>query len=325
MNILVTGGAGYIGSVAVELLIECGHRVAVLDNLVTGHRAAVHPKAAFVLADIADHDKVAEALKNYEIEAVLHFAAFSLVGESMTEPIKYFENNSMGTMKLLKTLLEHDVKKFILSSTAALFGQPETLPITEAAAINPGSVYGESKHLIERMLHWLNLTQGLGYVTLRYFNAAGASERFGEDHQPETHLIPLVLQVAQGKRESIGIFGDDYDTVDGSCIRDYIHVVDLAEAHILALEALQEGEAKAYNLGNGQGFTVKAVIDICRQITGQVIPAEILLRRAGDPAVLIADSGLIRRELGWQPQFTTLESIVASAWAWHQAHPNGYA
>lgn len=324
MNVLVTGGAGYIGSVTTELLIERGHRVVVLDNLVKGHREAVHEDAAFVLGDIADADLVGYALTEYNVEAVLHFAAASLVGESMEEPFKYFDNNTLGTTQLLKTLLEHDVKRFVFSSTAALFGLPERLPISEEARIAPGSVYGESKYLVERTLRWLRETKGLGYVSLRYFNAAGASERFGEDHAPETHLIPLVLGVAQGKREGIGIFGDDYDTRDGTCVRDYIHVLDLAEAHGLALESLQPGEGRAYNLGNGQGFSVREVLEVCREVTGQPIPADVLPRRPGDPAALVADSGLIGRELGWQPRFPALHDIVASAWRWHQAHPNGY-
>ena len=273
MNILVTGGAGFIGSVTTESLIKRGHQVVVLDNLVTGHRAAVHPDAAFVEADVADEREVAQALKEHEVEAVLHFAAYSLVGESMEQPAKYFQNNSAGTLKLLETLLAHDVKKFVLSSTAALFGKPDELPIAEDAPIRPGSVYGESKYLTERMLGWLSETRGLGFVALRYFNAAGASESFGEDHRLESHLIPLTLQVAQGKRDVIGIFGDDYDTRDGTCVRDYVHVLDLAQAHILALEALQAGEARRYNLGNGQGFSVREVIEVCREVTGREIPS----------------------------------------------------
>lgn len=324
MNILVTGGAGYIGSITVEALIARGHKVVVIDNLTTGHREAVHPDAAFVLGDITDRDMVGYALEEHQVEAVMHFAASSLVGESMKDPMKYFENNTVATLSLLRTMLEHGVKRFVLSSTAALFGSPETLPIAETAVIRPGSVYGESKHLIERILFWLKETEGLGFVTLRYFNAAGASKRFGEDHKPETHLIPLVLSVAQGKREGIGIYGNDYDTPDGTCIRDYIHVQDLAEAHILALEALQAGEAHMYNLGNGQGFSVQEVIEVCREVTGHPIPAEILPRRAGDPAALVADSGLITRELGWKPKHPQLHDIVRSAWTWFQAHPEGY-
>ena len=324
MNVLVTGGAGYIGSVTTESLIERGHRVVVLDNLVTGHLGAVHPEAAFVRADVADADAVAEAVREHKVEAALHFAAFSLVGESMREPFKYFDNNAAGTLRLLQTLTEEGVKRFVLSSTAALFGLPERLPISEDAPIKPGSVYGESKWLVERMLVWLKETAGLGYTTLRYFNAAGASARYGEDHRPETHLIPLVLQVAAGEREDIAIFGDDYPTPDGTCVRDYIHVQDLAEAHLLALEALQPGEGHAYNLGNGQGFSVQEVIEVCREVTGKEIPVRLAPRRPGDPAALVADSGLIKRELGWAPRHPDLEGIVASAWAWRRAHPQGY-
>jgi UDP-glucose 4-epimerase len=325
MNILVTGGAGYIGSITTELLIARGHRVVVVDNLSTGHREAVHPEAAFVLADITDRELVGYALHHHQVEAVVHFAASSLVGESMTAPFAYFSNNCAGTLALLETLLEHDVKKIVFSSTAALFGTPDALPIPEEAPVRPESVYGESKAMIERMLYWLSETLGLGYATLRYFNAAGASERYGEDHRPESHLIPLVLQVALGRRERVSIFGDDYDTKDGTCIRDYIHVLDLAEAHILALEALAPGERRAYNLGNGQGFTVQEVIEVCRQVTGHPIPATVVARRPGDPAALVADSTRIRRELGWQPRYPDLADIVASAWAWHQRYPDGYA
>ncbi len=324
MNILVTGGAGYIGSVTTEKLINRGHRVVVLDNLVTGHLGAVHPEAAFVRGDVADAACVARAVREHGVEAALHFAAFSLVGESMRDPFKYFDNNSAGTLRLLQTLTEEGVTRFVLSSTAALFGLPERLPISEDAPIKPGSVYGESKWLIERMLGWLKETAGLGYTTLRYFNAAGASARYGEDHDPETHLIPLVLQVAAGRREAIQIFGDDYDTPDGTCVRDYVHVEDLAEAHLLAVEALKPGEGHAYNLGNGQGFSVREVTEVCREVTGRDIPAHLAPRRPGDPAALVADSGLIKRELGWTPRHPDLQSIVASAWAWHQAHPGGY-
>ena len=324
MTILVTGGAGYIGSVTVERLIARGYTVVVLDSLVTGHRAAAHPEATFVEGDIGDGAKVKALLEAHGVDAVMHFSASSLVGESMEAPLKYFHNNTAKTLALLTAMLEAGVKRFILSSTAALFGTPERLPIPDDAPVKPESVYGESKHLIERMLHWLSRTAGLGYVTLRYFNAAGASHRFGEDHDPETHLIPLTLQVVLGKRESIGIFGDDYPTPDGTAIRDYIHVLDLADAHILALEALEPGEARAYNLGNGQGFSVKEVIDVCRQVTDHPIPSKVLPRRAGDPPALVADSTRIKRELGWQPQYPDLERIVASAWQWHQAHPDGY-
>ncbi|MEZ4630664.1 MAG: UDP-glucose 4-epimerase GalE [Deinococcales bacterium] len=324
MNILVTGGAGYIGSITSESLIARGHKVVVLDNLSTGHRRAIHPEAHFVQADIAAKDVVRQTLENYHIEAVMHFAASSLVGESMQKPMQYFQNNSAGSLALLEAMLASGVKKFVLSSTAALFGRPKSLPIPSDAPIQPESVYGESKYLIERMLAWLADCAGLGFVCLRYFNAAGASEHFGEDHQPESHLIPLVLQVAQGKRERIHIYGDNYDTPDGSCIRDYIHVQDLASAHILAIEALQPGEKRYYNLGNGQGFSVKEVIEVCRQVTGHAIPSQLSPRRSGDPAALVADASSIQKELGWETKFKDLESIVSSAWRWHLAHPQGY-
>jgi UDP-glucose 4-epimerase len=325
MNIMVTGGAGYIGSITAERLLERGHDVVVLDNLSTGHRDAVPGGAAFVEGDVADPDRVGAALEEHGVEAVLHFAAVSLVGESMERPLAYFRNNTAGSLALLEAMLAHDVRRFVLSSTAALFGTPERVPIPEEAEVRPESVYGESKALIERMLHWLQRTAGLGYASLRYFNAAGASPRLGEDHRPETHLIPLVLQVAAGRRERIAVFGEDYPTPDGTAVRDYIHVLDLAEAHVLAVEALAPGEARTYNLGNGTGFSVREVIEVCRRVTGRPIPEQAAPRRAGDPPVLVADSQRIGRELGWRPQRTDLEAIVASAWAWAQAHPGGYA
>lgn len=324
MNILVTGGAGYIGSNTVETLIERGHKVVVLDNLSSGYKEAVHPQASFVQADIADTDTVTSTLKTHNIEAVMHFAAFIEVGESMKNPIKYFENNTLKTFTLLSTLVQNNIQKFVFSSTAALFGNPESVPIAETARIQPESVYGETKYQTERILYWLSQTKNLGYTALRYFNASGAGETYGENHKPESHLIPLVLQVAQGKRDSISIYGDDYDTPDGTCVRDYIHVKDLANAHVLAIEALQPGQHNAYNLGNGQGFSVKQVIDICRDVTGHPIPTTTTPRRAGDPAILVADSSLIRQELGWVPERPELKEIVASAWAWFEAHPDGY-
>jgi UDP-glucose 4-epimerase len=325
MNVLVTGGAGYIGSVTSEALIARGHRVVVLDNLVTGHRDAVPPEAAFVQADIRDGEAVAAAVRDHRVEAALHFAALSLVGESMERPFDYFEYNTAGSLQLLAALGRSGVQKFVLSSTAALFGTPESVPIAEEARIAPASVYGESKYLIERSLSWLAATAGLGYASLRYFNAAGASEQYGEDHRPESHLIPLVLQAAAGERDRIPVFGDDYPTVDGSCVRDYIHVLDLAQAHILALEALRPGEERRYNLGNGRGFSVFEVIQTCRRVTGCEIASEVVGRRPGDPAVLVADSGRISRELGWQPRHPDLDGIVRSAWSWRSRHPHGYA
>lgn len=324
MNILVTGGAGYIGSVTVEALLERDHRVVVLDNLGTGHREAVHPDADFVLADLRDTDRVAHTLEAHAVGAVVHFAASSLVGESMQVPLAYFENNVAGTLSLLKAVTGAGVDRLVFSSTAALYGTPDDAPIPETAPIRPESVYGESKHMVERMLHWLSVTEGLGFAALRYFNAAGASERCGEDHRPETHLIPLVLQVALGQRNEIAIFGDDYATPDGTAVRDYVHVEDLARAHVLALEALEPGDQRVYNLGNGSGFSVRDVIEVCRTVTGKEIPAEVASRRPGDPPVLVADTTEVRRDLGWEPEHPNLSEIVESAWRWHRAQPDGY-
>lgn len=324
MNVLVTGGAGYIGSVTVEALIARGHTVTVLDNLSTGHQGAVHADAAFVRADLRDAGVVGEALEAGGIEAVIHFAAYSLVGESMREPVRYFGNNVVGTLTLLEAMVERGVKRLVLSSTAALFGTAECIPIPEDAPVRPASVYGETKYLIERVLHRLCETAGLGFVTLRYFNAAGASATYGEDHRPETHLIPVALQVALGLREGISIYGEDYDTSDGTCVRDYVHVLDLAEAHLLAVEGLRPGEARSYNLGNGAGFSVREVVEVCRRITGHPIPERVVARRPGDPPVLVADPSRIQRELGWTRRRAELEAIVRSAWDWHRAHPDGY-
>ncbi len=324
MKILVTGGAGYIGSVVVEQLIEAGDAVVVFDNLSQGHREAVHPEADFVLGDLADRDVVDEVFATYQPDAVMHFASNTLVGESMEQPFLYLGDNVTNGLNLLRSAVEHGVRRFILSSTANLFDEPEEIPIDEDERIVPGSPYGESKFILERMLHWLDRIYGFRYAALRYFNAAGASARYGEDHDPETHLIPLVLQVALGQRDMIAIFGDDYPTRDGTCVRDYVHVIDLAQAHILALRALDQG-SRRYNLGNGQGFSVKEVIDVAREVTGHPIPAEVTARRPGDPAVLIAGSETIRDELGWTPQYPTLRDIIKTAWHWHKAHPHGYA
>jgi len=323
MKILVTGGAGYIGSVAVEQLIKAGESVVVFDNLYQGHRGAVHPDAVFVEGDLADRAAVDAVFKAHKPDAVMHFASHTLVGESMQKPFLYLEDNMTNALNLLHCVLEHGVGRFILSSTANLFDDPERMPIDEKERIVPGSPYGESKFMIERLLHWFDQIYGLRYAALRYFNAAGASETRGEDHDPEYHLIPIVLEVAQGKREKVIIFGDDYPTPDGSCVRDYIHVIDLAQAHILALHALDQG-SRVYNLGNGKGFSVKEVIETARDVTGHPIPAEVGTRRPGDPATLVASSDKIRRELGWQPQYSNLCDIIETAWAWHQAHPNGY-
>jgi UDP-glucose 4-epimerase len=323
VNVLVTGGAGYIGSVVVEELIHRGDVVTVFDNLSQGHRAAVHPRATFVHGDLADASALAQLFEAKRFEAVMHFASKSLVGESMVKPFGYLGDNVRNGLNLLETMVAHGTTRFILSSTANLFDRPERLPIDEREQIVPGSPYGESKYILERVLHWLDRTQGLRYAALRYFNAAGASPERGEDHDPETHLIPLVLQVALGQRDQIQIYGTDYPTRDGTCVRDYIHIVDLAQAHILALDALDQG-SRTYNLGNGQGYTVREVIETARQVTGHPIPAIEGPRRSGDPATLVASSDKIRRELGWQPRYPNLHDIVASAWAWHQAHPHGY-
>ena len=323
MRVLVTGGAGYIGSVIVEELIREGDQVTVLDNLYQGHRAAVHPQAEFVLADLADAGAVNDLFARQRFDAVMHFAANSLVGESVQDPLKYVGDNVVNGINLLRAMNQYGVRRFILSSTANLFDQPEELPITEEEQIIPGSPYGESKFILERMLHWLDRIHGLRYAALRYFNAAGATPQRGEDHSPETHLIPLVLQVALGQREQIQIYGNDYPTRDGTCVRDYIHVTDLAQAHILALRTLDEG-SRTYNLGNGQGYTVREVIETARQVTGHPIPAVDAPRRPGDPPELVAGSDKIRRDLGWQPRFPDLSDIVQSAWNWHQTHPRGY-
>jgi UDP-glucose 4-epimerase len=324
LRILVTGGAGYIGSVVVESLVARGDEVTVLDNLSVGHRAAVHPGAHFVRGDLADAEKLRDVLTGGTFEAIMHFASNTLVGESMREPFKYLGDNVSNGLNLLRAAVEHGVGRFILSSTANLFDRPQRLPIDEEEEIVPGSPYGESKHYLERLLHWLDRIHGLRYASLRYFNAAGATAERGEDHTPETHLIPLVLQVALGQRQRIEIYGQDYATPDGTCVRDYIHVRDLAEAHILALQALDEG-SRTYNLGNGQGYSVREVIDCAREVTGHPIPAVEGPRRPGDPPVLVASSVRIRRELDWQPRFPALRDIVQTAWDWHRTHPAGYA
>lgn len=323
MKVLVTGGAGYIGSVVTKQLITAGESVVVFDNLSQGHREAVHPEAEFVLGDLADRDDVDAVFATHRPDAVMHFASNTLVGESMEQPFLYLGDNVTNGLNLLRSAVDHGVQRFILSSTANLFDEPEAIPIDEDECIVPGSPYGESKFVLERYLRWLDRIYGFRYAALRYFNAAGASTRYGEDHDPETHLIPLVLQVALGQREKIYIFGDDYPTRDGSCVRDYVHVIDLAQAHILALHALDQ-ESRRYNLGNGQGFSVKEVIEVAREVTGHPIPAEVTERRPGDPAVLIAGSETIREELGWTPQYPALRDIIETAWQWHRVHPHGY-
>jgi UDP-glucose 4-epimerase len=324
MHVLVTGGAGYIGSTVARQLVETGNEVIVLDNLSQGHRAAVPEEATFVHGDLQDRDLIDRTLANHEPEAIMHFASRTLVGESMEEPFLYLDDNVRFGMNLMRAAVEHGVDRFILSSTANLFGEPKRIPIDEEVAIDPGSPYGESKFALERGLHWLDETHDLRYAALRYFNAAGAAgPDQGEDHDPETHLIPIVLEVALGQREKIVIFGDDYDTPDGTCVRDYIHVLDLAQAHIRALHALEDG-SRVYNLGNGEGYSVREVIDTARRVTGRDIPAEVGDPRPGDPAVLIASSDKIREELGWTPQYGDLEDIIGTAWEWHRRHPHGY-
>ena len=323
MKVLVTGGAGYIGSITSEVLLNRGHDVVVFDNLSQGHRAAVPAAAEWVEGDLSAPQEIRDAIEHHRPDAVMHFAARSLVGESMDKPFLYLRDNAVNGLNLLDACVAGGVDRFILSSTANLFGAPTSAVIDEQAPIAPGSPYGESKWALERALNWLPQTKGLRFASLRYFNAAGASEMRGEHHTPETHLIPLVLQVAAGQRDHITIFGDDYDTPDGTCIRDYIHVLDLAEAHVLALQALEQGN-RVYNLGNGDGFSVRQVIETARAVTGEAIPEHVGQRRAGDPARLVASSGRIRQELGWAPQYPALEQIIDSAWRWHRQHPDGY-
>jgi UDP-glucose 4-epimerase len=323
MRVMVTGGAGYIGSVAAEVLLAHDHEVVIFDNLSQGHRAAVPDAAIWVLGDLSVPDEIQSAMAIHRPDAVMHFAARSLVGESMAHPFPYLRDNVVNGLNLIEACVAAGVGRFILSSTANLFGQATDPLIAENSAISPGSPYGESKWALERALHWVAQTHGLRYASLRYFNAAGASAMRGEHHEPETHLIPLVLQAAAGRRECITIFGDDYDTPDGTCVRDYVHVLDLAKAHVLALTALEERNL-IYNLGNGEGFSVRQVIDTARRVTGKVIPEQIGPRRAGDPPRLVASSELIRKELGWQPRHADLESIIASAWRWQQQFPLGY-
>lgn len=327
MSILVCGGAGYIGSHVVKLLIEKNEDVIVVDNLSTGHVDAVDEKAKLEIGDLRDKEFLRRVFSKYKISGVINFAAYSLVGESVVEPLKYFNNNVCGAISLIETMKEFNVKNIVFSSTAATYGEPESIPIKENDKTIPTNPYGESKLMIEKILNWSDKAFGLKYIVLRYFNVAGAhpNGEIGEAHTTETHLLPIILQVALGQREKISIFGDDYDTKDGTCIRDYIHVMDLADAHILALERLKKGgESNIYNLGNGEGFSVKEVIDVVRKVTGHKIPAEISPRRAGDPAKLVASSKKAIDELGWKPKYNTLEQIIESAWKWHKNHPECY-
>jgi UDP-glucose 4-epimerase len=325
MRVLVTGGAGYIGSVVVEELLNDGHEVVVYDNLAKGHRGSVPASVAFIQNDLLETHHLNDALRQNEIEAVIHMAAESLVGESVQQPQKYYRTNVIGGLSLLGAMHEAGVKRLVFSSTAAVYGEPEKQPIEETDRTNPTNPYGETKLAFEHALHWYEQAHGIHYASLRYFNAAGATERCGESHDPETHLIPLVLQAANGTRGEVGIFGDDYPTRDGTCVRDYIHVVDLARAHVLALKILDERSA-IYNLGcGGDGYTVRDVINVAADVTGREIPTKTIARRAGDPAVLIASSARIKAELGWAPQFQDLQKIIGSAWQWLQAHPRGYS
>jgi len=325
MNVLLTGGAGYIGSHVARALAAAGHTPVAYDSLVKGHAQAVGP-ARLVRADVADAPALRTALAEHEIELVIHLAAFIEAGESVAHPDRYFRNNTLIGLTLLDAMREAGVRRMVFSSTAAVYGTPRRVPIEETDRLEPINPYGASKLCVEHMLRAYAAAYGMGFVSLRYFNVAGADPAggVGEDHRPETHLIPLVLQVPLGRREKVLIFGDDYDTPDGTCIRDYIHVCDLADAHVLAADAVREGRAEAYNLGNGEGFSVRQVIDACRQVTGHPIPAEVAPRRPGDPPRLVASARRAIEELGWRPRFPQLETIVAHAWAWHQACPDGY-
>ena len=327
MAVLVCGGAGYIGSHVVHELIHQGEAVVIIDNLMTGHRGAVHPQARFYEGDIRDAAMLDRIFSENDIDVVMHFAANSLVGESMEKPLKYFNNNVYGMQVLLEGMVRHEVDKIVFSSTAAVYGEPSRVPICEDDETRPTNTYGETKLTMEKMMKWVSRADGVRYVSLRYFNAAGAlvDGSIGEDHNPETHLIPLILQVPLGKREYITIFGDDYETEDGTCIRDYIHVTDLADAHLRAIRYLRDGgESDIFNLGNGRGFSVCQMVEAAKRATGQEIRVEMGKRRAGDPAQLIASSEKARRVLGWEPQYTDVETVIATAWIWHQGHPNGY-
>lgn len=327
MSILVLGGAGYIGSHTVYELIDKGEDVVIVDNLETGYIEAVHPQARFYQGDIRNRAFIDSVFEKESIDAVIHFAANSLVGESMTVPLKYYDNNVCGTKVLLESMIAHDVKRIVFSSTAATYGEPENIPILESDRTCPTNAYGETKLAMEKMMMWTDRAHGLKYVALRYFNACGAhkSGLIGEAHNPESHLVPLILQVPLGQRDFISIYGDDYDTKDGTCIRDYIHVTDLAQAHILAVKyLLKGGESDTFNLGNGVGSTVKEVIDTARKATGLEIAAKITPRRAGDPARLIASSAKAKEVLGWKPEHADLEEIISSAWKWHRTHPHGF-
>jgi UDP-glucose 4-epimerase len=324
MRILVTGGAGYIGSVVADHLLCANHAVTVLDNLIMGWREAVPSAAEFVQADTGDEAALDQIFTSHHFDAVMHFAALIEAGESVKVPEQYFDNNSLRTLTLLRVMLKHKVSRFVLSSTAAVYGEPKVIPIPEDHPLSPTNPYGESKLIVEQMLAWMHSAHGLRYASLRYFNAAGATPGRGEAHRSESHLIPLILQVPLGQREFISVFGTDYPTKDGTCIRDFIHVDDLASAHVLALQGLETHEKLICNLGSGEGFSVHQIVELARKVTGHPIPVREMPRRAGDPAVLIASSDKTRRLLGWNPQYSDVESIIASAWEWHKSHPRGY-
>ncbi|WP_341960157.1 UDP-glucose 4-epimerase GalE [Planococcus maritimus] len=328
MSVLVLGGAGYIGSHAVYQLIDQGMDVVVVDNLENGHRQAVHPNATFYEGDIRDANFLDSVFENESIDEVLHFAANSLVGESMENPLKYFDNNVYGTQVLLKAMTKHGVKNIVFSSTAATYGEPEAVPITETMPTHPTNTYGETKLTMEKMMKWTSLAHDLNFVSLRYFNVAGAraTGEIGEDHRPESHLVPIILQAALGQREEITIFGDDYDTPDGTCIRDYVHIEDLVNAHLLALDYLRNGgENDVFNLGSSQGFSVNEMISTARSVTGKDIPVKIGPRRSGDPSILVASTEKATRILGWNPVNTSITKIIEDAWNWHSTHPAGYS
>jgi len=327
MSILVLGGAGYIGSHAVDQLVNKGYEVVVVDNLLTGHEQAIHPKAVFYKGDVRDKEFLTTVFDKEGIDGVMHFAASSLVGESVEKPLMYFNNNVYGMQILLEVMQEHDVKHIVFSSTAATYGEPKESPITEQTPTNPKNPYGESKLAMEKMMKWCDGAYGMKYVALRYFNVAGAKRdaSIGEDHTPESHLVPIILQVALGQRESLAIFGDDYATPDGTCIRDYVHVEDLIAAHILALEYLKAGnDSNVFNLGSNNGYSVKEMLDAAREVTGKEIAAKVAPRRAGDPASLVASSEKAKTVLGWEPEYTDVKKIIETAWNWHVSHPNGY-
>lgn len=327
MTILVLGGAGYIGSHGVDQLIEKGYQVVVVDNLQTGHKEAIHKEARFYQGDIRDKAFLQDIFKKEDIDGVLHFAANSLVGESMEQPLTYFNNNVYGTQVVLEVMEEFDVKKIVFSSSAATYGEAKVMPIAESAPTNPTNPYGETKLMMEKMLKWCDEAYQMNYVALRYFNVAGAkiNGQIGEDHTPETHLIPLVLQTALGQRAELSILGNDYDTSDGTCIRDYVHVQDLIAAHILALEYLEAGNSSnIFNLGSSTGFSVQEIVEAARKITGKEIPTKVEARRAGDPSTLVAASQKAQDTLGWKPEYTTMDTIIESAWNWHVNHPKGY-